>query len=97
MADKILGKKELVDAIAGAIGSTNKDAETALVTVIDTIKTAVKNGDKVRLVGFGTFERRARSARMGVNPRTGDKVSIAASKAPAFKAGKGFKDEVNGK
>ena len=74
---------------------TKKDAEKAISAVINAISGALADGDKVQLVGFGTFEVRAREARKGKNPRTGEVINIAASKVPAFKAGKDLKDIVN--
>ena len=91
----IMNKTELVAAIAEKAGLSKKDAEKALGATIDAISAALAEGDKVQLVGFGTFEVRAREARTGKNPRTGEAIKIAASKAPAFKAGKALKDIVN--
>ena len=88
-------KTELIAAIAEQSGLTKKDAEKALTATIDTIIKAVAEGDKIQLTGFGTFEQRQRNARTGVDPRTGNSIEIPASKVPAFKAGKGFKDIVN--
>ena len=88
-------KTELIAAIAEQSGLTKKDAEKALNATIDTIIRAVAEGDKIQLTGFGTFEQRQRNARTGVDPRTGNSIEIPASKVPAFKAGKGFKDIVN--
>lgn len=88
-------KTELIAAIAEQSGLTKKDAERALNATIDTIIKAVAEGDKIQLTGFGTFEQRQRNARTGVDPRTGNSIEIPASKVPAFKAGKGFKDIVN--
>ncbi|MDO4830654.1 MAG: HU family DNA-binding protein [Clostridia bacterium] len=88
-------KTELVAAIAEQSGLSKKDAEKALSATIDTIINAVANGDKIQLTGFGTFEQRQRNARTGVDPRTGNSIEIPASKVPAFKAGKGFKEIVN--
>ena len=90
-----MNKTELIAAVAEATGISKKDAEQAVSATVDTIIEAVTNGDKVQLVGFGTFEQRQRNARTGVDPRTGNKIEIAASKVPAFKAGKAFKDAVN--
>jgi len=90
-----MNKTELVAAIAEKAGLSKKDAEKALGATIDAISAALAEGDKVQLVGFGTFEVRAREARTGKNPRTGEAIKIAASKAPAFKAGRGLKDAVN--
>lgn len=88
-------KTELIAAIAEQAGLSKKDAEKALAATIDTIVKAVAEGDKIQLTGFGTFEQRQRNARTGVDPRTGNSIEIPASKVPAFKAGKGFKDIVN--
>lgn len=88
-------KTELIAAIAEQSGLSKKDAEKALTATIDTIIKAVAEGDKIQLTGFGTFEQRQRNARTGCDPRTGKTIEIPASKVPAFKAGKGFKDIVN--
>ena len=90
-----MNKTELVAAIAEKAELTKKDAEKALAAVVSTVSDALASGDKVQLVGFGTFEVRARDARTGKNPRTGEVIKIAASKVPAFKAGKALKDAVN--
>ena len=89
-----MNKTELVAAIAEKADLTKKDAEKALAAVIESITKAVITGDKVQLVGFGTFEARKRAARQGINPATGAKIKIAASKTPVFKAGKAFKDAI---
>ena len=88
-------KTELIDAIKETTGLSKKDAEKALNATLDAIIKAVAEGDKVQLTGFGTFEQRQRNARTGVDPRTGNSIEIPASKVPAFKAGKAFKDVVN--
>ena len=88
-------KTELIAAIAEQSGLSKKDAEKALSATLDTIVNAVAAGDKIQLTGFGTFEQRQRNARTGVDPRTGNSIDIPASKVPAFKAGKAFKDIVN--
>ena len=88
-------KTDLIDAIKENAGISKKDAEKALTVVLDTIINAVAEGEKVQISGFGTFEQRTRNARTGVDPRTGDPIEISASKVPAFKAGKAFKDIVN--
>ncbi len=90
-----MNKTELVAAVADKAELSKKDAEKALNAVVASITTALEKGDKVQLVGFGTFEVRARNARTGKNPRTGEEIKIAASKVPAFKAGKALKDTVN--
>lgn len=89
-----MNKVELVTAVSDKAGLTKKDSEKAVSATIDAIIEAVAAGDKVQLVGFGTFEVRARSARTGRNPRTKEAITIPASKQPAFKAGKAFKDIV---
>lgn len=88
-------KTELIAAVAEQSGLSKKDAEKAFNATIDTIIKAVADGDKIQLTGFGTFEQRQRNARTGCDPRTGNTIEIPASKVPAFKAGKGFKDIVN--
>ena len=90
-----MNKTDLVAAIAEKAEITKKDAEKALAAVISSVSDALASGDKVQLVGFGTFEVRKRDARTGKNPRTGEVIKIAASKVPAFKAGKALKDIVN--
>ncbi len=90
-----MNKSELIAAVAKEADLTKKDAEAAVNAVTGIITDALKSGDKVQLVGFGTFETRARAARTGKNPRTGEEITIAASKVPAFKAGKALKDTVN--
>ncbi len=90
-----MNKTELIAAISEKTGLTKKDSDAALCAVIDSITDALKDGDKVSLIGFGTFEVRERAARVGQNPQTGAKINIPASKAPAFKAGKALKDALN--
>jgi len=90
-----MNKAELTAAIVKKTGFTKKDAEKALSAVTDVIAAALAEGDKVQIVGFGSFEVRKRPARVARNPRTGEQIQIAASKAPVFKAGKGLKDSVN--
>jgi DNA-binding protein HU-beta len=90
-----MNKSDLVDAIAESAGLSKADAGRALDGVVDTITSALKSGQSVSLVGFGTFSVRDRAARTGRNPRTGETIQIAASKNPAFKAGKALKDAVN--
>ncbi|MEF2920169.1 MAG: HU family DNA-binding protein [Acutalibacteraceae bacterium] len=90
-----MNKTELISAIAEKSGLTKKDSEKAVTAMLDTIIETVVTGDKVQLVGFGTFEQRKRSERTGVDPRTKEKITIPASKVPAFKAGRNFKDAVN--
>lgn len=91
-----MNKHELVSAIAQNAELSKKDAEKALAAAINAISKALADGDKVQVVGFGTFEVRERAARQGKNPRTGEVINIAATKVPAFKAGKALKDVVNG-
>ena len=90
-----MNKTELVEAMAKKAGLTKKDAEAALKAFTETVTGALKKGDKVQLVGFGTFEVSKRAAREGRNPQTGAVMKIKASKAPKFKAGKALKDVVN--
>ena len=90
-----MNKGELVAALAAKTELTKKDSETALNGLIEVISEALTKGDKVQLIGFGTFEAMSRPARTARNPRTGESVKIAASKAPVFKAGKALKDAVN--
>ena len=89
-----MNKGELVDAIAEQTGKTRKDITLILSTALDVIQDVVAEGDKVVLVGFGAFEPRDRQAREGHNPRTGEKMEIAAARVPAFSAGKQFKEKV---
>ena len=90
-----MNKTELVAAIAEKTGLTKKDAEGAVKAFTDTVAEQLKAGDKIQLVGFGTFEVAEREAREGRNPRTGETMTIAASKSPKFKAGKALKDSLN--
>ena len=90
-----MNKTELVAAMAEQAEMTKKDAEKALTAFTEVVAKELKNGGKVQLVGFGTFEVSERSAREGSNPQTGEPMKIDASKAPKFKAGKALKDEVN--
>ena len=90
-----MNKTELIAAVAEEAEMTKKDAEKAVKAVIDVISDALVQGDKVQLIGFGTFEVRERQAREGRNPQNGESITIAASKSPAFKAGKQLKDKVN--
>lgn len=89
-----MNKSELVDAIAQKAQVTKKDADAVLTTALETVMEAVSTGDKVTLVGFGTFESRERQAREGRNPSTGKPIQIPATKVPAFSAGKLFKEKV---
>jgi DNA-binding protein HU-beta len=90
-----MNKTELSSAVAAKAELTRKQAEVAVNSVVEVIGDALAKGEKVQLVGFGSFEVRNRPARKARNPRTGEEISIAASKAPAFKAGKALKDKVN--
>ncbi len=90
-----MNKSELIDAIASSADISKADAGRALDAAISAITTALKEGDQVTLVGFGTFLVKDRAARTGRNPQTGAEIKIAASKVPGFKAGKGLKDAVN--
>jgi len=89
-----MNKGELVDRISQKATVTKKQADAVLSAAIETIMEAVSDGDKVTLVGFGSFERRDRKEREGRNPKTGEKMSIPATKVPAFSAGKLFKEKV---
>lgn len=90
-----MNKTELINSIAEKAELTKKDAEAALKAFIESVEEALEKGEKVQLVGFGTFETRERAARIGNNPRTKEKIEIPASTVPAFKAGKEFKERVN--
>ncbi len=90
-----MNKSDLIDAIAESAGLSKADAGRALDATVDAVTGALKKGQSVSLVGFGTFSVRDRAARTGRNPRTGETIQIAASKNPAFKAGKALKDAVN--
>ena len=91
---KGMNKTELVNAVAEASELSKKDATKAVDAVFDSILNALKDGDKVQLIGFGNFEVRERAARKGRNPQTGEEIEISASKVPAFKPGKALKDAV---
>jgi len=90
-----MNKAELIEAVAEKADLSKADATRAVDALLGAVTEALKNGDQVSLVGFGTFEVRERAARNGRNPKTGETIRIAASKAPAFKAGKALKDAVN--
>lgn len=90
-----MNKTELLNAVAAAAGVSKKETEAVVKATFDTIAKAMSEGDKVQLIGFGTFETRAREARDAKNPRTGEVIKVAACKVPAFKAGKALKDSVN--
>ena len=89
-----MNKGELVDAVAAKADVTKKQADAVITAAIESIMDAVSKGDKVTLVGFGSFEPRERKAREGRNPKTGDKMEIPATTVPAFSAGKLFKEKV---
>ena len=89
-----MNKTELVAAVAEQAGLSRKDAEAAVKAFTDVVADALKNGDKIQLVGFGTFEVSERAAREGRNPKTGESMKIEACKTPKFKAGKALKDLV---
>ncbi len=88
-------KAELINAVAEKSELTKKDAEKAINAVVESVTDALASGDKVQIVGFGTFEVRERSAKEAINPRTKEKIQVPAKKAPAFKAGKALKDAVD--
>lgn len=90
-----MNKNELVASVAEKAGLTKKDAEKAVGAIFESIQQALVEGNKVQVIGFGTFEVKERPARMGRNPRTNETIQIPASKNPAFKAGKALKDAVN--
>ena len=89
-----MNKTELVEAVAEKMNTTKKEAEAAVSAFTETVKEALAEGKKVQLIGFGNFEVRERAARKGRNPQTGEEMDIPATKVPAFKPGKGFKDVV---
>lgn len=90
-----MNKNDLVAAVSGAAGLSKADAAMAVECVFDAITDSLRNGDEVRLVGFGTFSVANRKASEGRNPRTGEKIQIPASRQPKFKAGKALKDAVS--
>jgi DNA-binding protein HU-beta len=90
-----MNKTDLIEAMADAADISKAAAGRALDGMVDAIAKALKEGDSVSVIGFGTFVLRERAARTGRNPRTGEEITIAASKSPAFKAGKALKDAVN--
>jgi DNA-binding protein HU-beta len=90
-----MNKGDLIDVVSGDTGMSKADATRAVESVLDSITKALKGGQQVSLVGFGTFVVKARAARQGRNPRTGETIEIAASRVPGFKAGKALKDAVN--
>lgn len=87
-------KQDLADAVSNETGFSKKDATRAVEAVLDAVTKTLKRGEKVQLAGFGTFEVRARSAREGRNPQTGQTITIPARRSPAFKAGKALKEAV---
>ena len=89
-----MNKAELIAAVAEKSGLSKKDSEAAVTAALDVITAALKDGDKVQLVGFGSFEVKSRAARTGRNPKTKEAIEIPASKVPVFKAGKALKDLV---
>jgi len=91
-----MNKAELISAVAQKSGLTKKDSEAAIDAFMSVVEEALSKQEKVVLVGFGTFEVKARAARKGRNPQTKEEITIPASKAPVFKAGKALKDKVNG-
>jgi DNA-binding protein HU-beta len=93
--EKSMNKGQFIDKMHEKSGLTLKDAEKAYKAFTDTVIEALRDGEKVQLVGFGTFDIGERSAREGRNPQTGESIQIAASKSPKFKAGKAFKDAIN--
>ena len=92
-----MNKAELVAAVAAKTGDTKKAAEASVDAFVSAVKESLKKGEKVQLVGFGSFEVRKRAARKGRNPQTKQEIKIPASKAPVFKAGKALKNTVNNK
>lgn len=90
-----MNKTELIDAVMERAGLSRNDAEAAVNAFMSAVTEALKNGDKVQLVGFGTFEVKDRAARVGTKPGTTEKIDIPAAKVPSFKAGKALKDAVN--
>ncbi len=90
-----MNKTELIGEVAGTAGMTKKDAEKVINAFITAVESALKSGDKIQLIGFGTFEVRDRQARKGRNPQTGAEIDIPAAKVPAFKPGKALKDALD--
>lgn len=90
-----MNKVELINAVAEAAGVSKKDTEAVIKATFEVIEKAMADGDKVQIIGFGSFETRDRAAREGKNPQNGETVAIPACKVPAFKAGKSLKDAVN--
>ncbi len=92
-----MNKQDLVEQVAAQLDLSKRAATEAVDVVVDSIKRAVAKGDKVSIPGFGSFEKRARGARVARNPQTGAAIKVAATSVPAFKAGKEFKEQVAGK
>ena len=90
-----MNKSDLVAVVAEKLGATKRDAEASLNAVVEAITESLVKGEKIQLVGFGSFEVRKRAARKGRNPQTKEEIKIPASEAPVFKAGRAFKDAVN--
>jgi DNA-binding protein HU-beta len=90
-----MNKGELIEAVAAAADLTKADATKAVEAFVDTVTRALRKGDQVSIVGFGSFAVKSRAARQGRNPKTGETIEIAASRVPGFKAGKALKDAVN--
>lgn len=90
-----MNKAELIDAVADSADLSKASAGRAVDAAIEAVTSALRKGDNVTLVGFGTFSVRSRAARLGRNPRTGEEIQIKASKVPGFKAGKALKDAIN--
>ena len=90
-----MNKAELINAVAASTGFSKKDTETAVSATLDAITAALQEGEKVQLVGFGSFEVKKRAARIGRNPKTKETIEIPASVVPVFKAGKALKDSVS--
>lgn len=90
-----MNKNELVASVAEKAGLTKKDAEKAVNAFVETVQQSLVEGNKIQMIGFGTFEVKERAARTGRNPRTNEEIQILASKNPVFKAGKALKDAVN--
>ncbi len=90
-----MNKNELISAVAEATGVSKKDTDAVIKATFEAISKAMADGDKVQLIGFGTFETRERAERTGINPLTKQKINVPASRVPAFKAGKALKESVN--
>ncbi len=95
MEEMIMNKTELVSAVAEKVGMSKKDTDLVINAALDAIAAAMQEGDRVQLVGFGSFEVKKRAARMGRNPKTKEAIEIPASCVPTFKAGKALKDAVS--